>query len=409
MTANLLAQAPLRRSSQRGFSLVELMVANVVGLLVALALLASVLTIGRQFSIVGSGVAAQGSAQIALAALDSAAGTAGSGLYANGRMVCPTWNAWNGSAVLANGASMMPARIASGASNGVSDTLVFTGLSGTGPMPALAVMAPTLGANIKVSQGGALALNDIALLGAPGSGIPCTLFQVTTAPAASPSGCDGNATSCNIVIRAANQGLNPPPNTFANEPTYGFATSGSTVGPAVVMRIGAAGTGLRQDAFAVQCNSLVRFDAFANPSVPGCTANPLAFGAGVDAIATGVVLMHAQYGVSDTADSDVVTEWVEPSGSTWGATPSAANVARIKAVRVVLVTRSRQADSSEVSAPCTNAAGVANTGPCSFQDAAAPVVDLSATSVAAGKTWRHYRYRVLKAVIPLRNVIWSDS
>jgi type IV pilus assembly protein PilW len=175
------------------------------------------------------------------------------------------------------------------------------------------------------------------------------------------------------------------------------------------MRIGAAGAGFRQDAFTVQCNSLVRFDAFANPSVPGCTSSPLGFGAGVDAIATGVVLMQAQYGVSDSAESDVVTAWVEPSGGTWGATPSAADVARIKALRVVLVTRSRQPDSSQVTAPCTNAAGVANTGPCSFQDAAAPVIDLSGTSVAAGKTWRHYRYRVLKAVIPLRNVIWSDA
>jgi type IV pilus assembly protein PilW len=408
MKAHRLMHAPPWRS-QRGFSLVELMVANLVGLLVALALLASVLTIGRQFAIVGSGVAAQGSAQIALAALDGAASTAGAGLYANGRMVCPTWNAWNGSAMVADGAAMVPARIVNGGSNGTSDTLVFTGLNGTGAMPALAVMAPTLGANIKVSQGGNLALNDIALIGVPGSTVPCTLFQVTTAPTASPSGCDGNATSCNIVIRAANQGINPNPSAFSNEPTYGFTSSGSTVGPAVVMRIGAAGAGFLQEAFTIQCNSLVRFNAFANPSVPGCTSNPLSFGAGVDAIATGVVLMHAQYGVSDTAESDVVTQWVEASGVTWGGTPSAANVARIKALRVVLVTRSRQPDTTEVTSACTSAAGVVNVGPCSFQDAAAPVIDLSGTAVAAGKTWRHYRYRVFKAVTPLRNVIWSDA
>ena len=48
-----------------------------------------------------------------------------------------------------------------------------------------------------------------------------------------------------------------------------------------------------------------------------------AFGAGVDAIATDVVLLQAQYGVSDTAASDIVTAWVEPSGATWGGTPSA--------------------------------------------------------------------------------------
>jgi type IV pilus assembly protein PilW len=152
----------------------------------------------------------------------------------------------------------------------------------------------------------------------------------------------------------------------------------------------------------------VRFNAFVNSTVPACTTSPLGFGAGVDAIATGVVLMQAQYGVSNSADSDVVTEWVEPAGATW-ATPSAADVGRIKALRVVLVTRSREADSTQVTSACTNAAGVANTGPCSFQDAAAPVIDLSGTTVATGKTWRTYRYRVLKAIVPLRNVIWSDS
>jgi type IV pilus assembly protein PilW len=122
----------------------------------------------------------------------------------------------------------------------------------------------------------------------------------------------------------------------------------------------------------VQCNSLVRYNAFTNATVPACTTNPLAFGAGVDAIAMDVVQMQAQYGVSTSGSSDVVTEWVEASGATWGGSPSATNVSRIKALRIVLVTRSREAEGTQVSAPCTNAAGIANTGPCSFQDAAAP-------------------------------------
>lgn len=396
------------RARSKGFSLVELMVASAVGLILALAVTGSVLTVGRQFSVTGAAVAVQGNAQIALAALDAAGSSAGAGLYSNGRLICPTWNAWNGAAIVSDGAALMPARIVSGTSNAASDTVVFTGGSGAGALSAVPVMAPTLGANIKVSQGAALALGDLALIGVPGSAVPCTLFQVTTAPAASPSGCDGNATSCDIVIRAANQGVNPNPTAFTNTPTYGFETSGTTYGPAVVSRIGTTSAGFRQEAFTVQCNSMVRFNAFVNSTVPGCTTSPLGFGAGVDAIATGVVLMQAQYGVSNSADSDVVTEWVEPTGATWAA-PSATNVGRIKALRVVLVTRSREADSTQVTAACTNAAGVANTGPCSFQDAAAPVIDLSGTAVAAGKTWRNYRYRVLKAIVPLRNVIWSDS
>lgn len=397
----------LQRTGQRGFSLVELMVANAVGLIVALALLGSVLTIARQLAIVGSGAAAQANAQIALAAMNDAAAAAGAGLYNNGKPICRRWNAWNGSALIADNAPLAPARIVAGASASASDTLVFTGVSGNGAAATVPVVAPTLGANIKIGRGGNLALGDIAVIGVPGSDVPCTLFSVTTAPTASPSGCAGNASVCDIVIRSPNNGLNPNPTVFAHQPIYDFTSAGGNAGPAVVSRLGAAG-GFRQEAFAVQCNTLVRFNAFNGAAPPPCTPAPLAFGAGVDAIATEVVQMQAQYGVSDNATSDVVTQWVEATGATWGGTPAPDDVARIKALRVVVVTRARQPDPQPVSSPCTNAAGVANVGPCSFQDAAAPVIDLSAVPAAAGRTWRNYRYRVLKAVIPLRTVIWSD-
>lgn len=401
--------SPSRRRT-RGFSLIELMVASTIGLIVTLAVTASVMTMGRQFSVVASNVAAQGSAQIALSLLDAAGRSAGAGFYSNGQLVCPTWNAWNGSAIVSNGAALMSARIVSGGSNAASDTVVFTGSAAAGALSTLPVMANTVaGAVISVSNAGGLALGDLALIGVPGSAQPCTLFQVTAAPALSAGACGGNATSCNDLTRAVNTSFNPPNGTFANNPTFGFATGGSTFGPAAVSRVGSLAIGFRQDAFGVQCNALVRFNAFVNGTVPACTVNPLSFGAGVDAIATDVVQMHAQYGISNAASSDVVTTWVAATGATWGGTPTVANAARIKAIRVVLVTRSKEADGAQISSACTNAGAVVNTGPCSFQDVDAPVIDLSATTVIAGKTWRNYRYRVHQAVIPLRNVIWSDS
>jgi type IV pilus assembly protein PilW len=396
------------RARQQGFSLVELMVASAVGLIVSLALLGSVLTVTWQLAVVGSGAAALGNAQIAMAAMNDAASAAGAGLYNNGKLVCRRWNAWNGSTLVADNAPLAPTRIIAGASASASDTIVFTGATGNGAMATVPVVAPANGANIKIGRGGSFALNDVAVVGVPGSNdVPCTLFSVTTAPSASPSGCAGNASVCDIVIRSPNNGLNPNPNAFTVTPTYDFTSSGGNAGPAVVSRLGAAGA-FRQDAFTVQCNALVRFDAFKAATPPACTTNPLAFGTGVDAIATDVVQMQAQYGVSDTPASDTVTQWVEPKGATWGGTPAPDDTARIKALRVVVVTRARRPDAQQVSDACTNAAGVANVGPCSFQDAAAPVIDLSAVPVVAGRTWRNYRYRVLMAVIPLRTVIWSD-
>lgn len=399
-------QAACARS--RGFTLVELMVASALGMVVALAVTSAVVSSGRQFSILGANAAAQSSAQIGLSLIDAAARGAGAGFYSNGQPICPTWNAYNGSTVVADGARFMPVRIADGGAATASDTIIFTGASGAGALSAAPVLADAnSAANIRVSDSGGFAQNDLAVIGAPGSGQPCTLFQLTEAPAQTPI-CFGNAPECRLLVRAPNTGLNPGPTAFNTAPTFGFVTAGPAVGPAIVSRVGSTAGGFRQDAFSVQCASLVRWNAFASAALPACSSTPLAFGAGVDAIATDVVLMHAQYGVSNAAASDVVAEWVDARGATWGGFPSLADIARIKALRVVLVARSREPDASSVTAPCTNAAGIANQGPCAFEDAATPMVDLSAVPVPAGRSWRNYRYRVHTAVLPLRTVIWSD-
>jgi type IV pilus assembly protein PilW len=127
---------------------------------------------------------------------------------------------------------------------------------------------------------------------------------------------------------------------------------------------------------------------------------------GANALVPDIVLMKAQYGVSASASSDVVNAWVEASGN-W-ANPGASDIGRIKAVRVVIVARSKEHGNGEVTAAsCTNGSGIVNTGPCTFDDAQAPVIDLSGVSVPSGASWRQFRYRVHQAVIPLRNVIWG--
>ncbi|MES2936536.1 MAG: PilW family protein [Pseudomonadota bacterium] len=397
------------RRHARGMSLIELMIASAIGLLLALAVTGSVMTMGRQFSVLGSNAGAQASAQIGLSLIDAAARSAGAGFYNNSLQICPTWNAYNGTATVSNGAVMMPVRITSGGSNTVSDTLVFTGGGGAKPLSSLPVLDTTTTAAIKVPNGGNLAAGDLALIGVPGGSTPCTLFQVVGTPTllSVAASCGNNATACLSLAPSAGTGLNPSSGTFSTAPTYGYTSGGSVVGPAVVSRVGTSATGFRQEGFAIQCNSLVRYNAFVTTSLPACTASPLGFGTGVDAIATDIVLMHAQYGISANAASDVVTSWVEPSGGTWGS-PSASNAALIKAIRLVLVARSREPEGTLVSVACTNANSVANVGPCSFQDASAPVIDLSGQTLPTGKTWQNYRYRVHKAVIPLRNVIWNN-
>lgn len=387
-----------------GFTLVELMVAMTIGLVLALAISLSMLSMGRQFRAVGATSAAQVNAQLALSLIDQSGRSAGAGLYNNGQPLCQSFNAWHSGTVKSNGAPLLPARIVDGGSATASDRLVFTASNATGPLsgtPVLVAMASS-DASIVVTDAGVLVANDLAIVGVPGSTtVPCTLFQVTAAPSTG-TACDGNAVQCKTLPRAAGGSYNPPTATFATEPRYGFVSAGAVTGPAAVLRLGAA---FRQEAFAVLCDTLVQYNAFADN--PTCSVGPLSFGGGANALVTDVVLMHAQYGISASAASDVVTSWVNASAG-W-TNPAAADAGRIKAVRVVLVSRSKEPASELVSAAsCTNTAGIVNTGPCNFDDAEAPVVDLSATTVPAGRSWRNYRYRVHQSVIPLRNVIWSN-
>lgn len=405
------SSSPTHPRHARGFTLVELMVAMTIGLVLALAVSLTMLSMGRQFRIVGATSAAQVNAQLALSLINEAGRAAGVGLFNNGQPLCQSFNAWRSGTVVSNGAPLLPARIIDGGSATASDRIVFTASGATGPLsgsPVLDAMV-TSASDITVTNGTLLAANDLAIVGVPWSGTgtptPCLLFQVTSAPAGTVA-CGGNASQCKTLAHVAGGAYNPPAGTFTTEPRYGFDTAGGAAGPAVVQRFG---TSFRQEAYALLCDTLVQYNAFTDN--PTCSTGPLSFGGGGNALVTDIVLMHAQYGITNSASSDIVTTWVDAAtvgGVNWAA-PGAGDAGRIKAVRVVLVSRSKEPAAELVTAAsCTNTGGVVNTGPCSFDDAQAPVIDLSGTTVVAGQSWRNYRYRVHQAVIPLRNVIWSN-
>ncbi|MEK7810615.1 MAG: PilW family protein [Pseudomonadota bacterium] len=112
---------------------------------------------------------------------------------------------------------------------------------------------------------------------------------------------------------------------------------------------------------------------------------------GVPSVA-GIVNLQAQYGISATANSNPVTQWVDASGGTWGA-PTVADRNRIKAIRIAVVARNSKTEPENV----TTAALSAWQG--------GPVIDLSASD----PNWQRYRYRVFETILPLRNVIWAKG
>ncbi len=394
---HLTSARPTAKRLLRGASLIELMVGLTVGMIVILAVTATVALVNNQRRTTVAGGDAKESAQTALGMIDRSARLAGAGLFYNGQLICTNINIHYNGTTIANAGPLMPARIVDGGNTG-SDTLTLTyasALGGSSQSVLVADMpAATPSAVYAVNNSGRLQVNDLALIGVPGnSAIPCTLFQVSQITTPSAGSCNGITTSC---VDLAHTGGTTNYTGFTNNPRYGYQST--VAGPAIVSRMGS----FVQDTFEVMCNTLVTYNY--TQTGRSCTASPLAF-TNVTPLVGEVVQVKAQYGVSALPNSDVVTTWTDATGA-W-TTPAIADIPRIRAVRIAVIARSKEPAPGNVTPACTNAAGVANTGPCTFQDAAAPVVDLSNVAVPAGKTWQNFRYRVYETVIPLRNVLWN--
>lgn len=114
--------------------------------------------------------------------------------------------------------------------------------------------------------------------------------------------------------------------------------------------------------------------------------------------------MQAQYGVSATANSNQVNQWVNATVGTWAA-PTVANRNRIKAIRVAIVVRNGLMEKEDVSTTCTSTTAPNPSGVCAWDGSVygqAPVIDLTATA-----SWQKYRYRVFETIVPVRNMLWS--
>lgn len=123
-------------------------------------------------------------------------------------------------------------------------------------------------------------------------------------------------------------------------------------------------------------------------------------------IVADIVNIQAQYGVSATAQSNQVTQWVDASGGTWAA-PALADRNRIKAVRIAVVARNAKKELSAVTTACSSTTSATPTGLCAWAGSVAspaPTIDLS-----NDPDWQKYRYRVFETTIPVRNMIWSSS
>ncbi|MEI8363549.1 MAG: PilW family protein [Betaproteobacteria bacterium] len=142
-------------------------------------------------------------------------------------------------------------------------------------------------------------------------------------------------------------------------------------------------------------------------------------------VVDGIVNIQAQYGISANPQSNLITSWVDATGA-W-ATPgnlggnavcNAATAQRgcIKAVRVALVARNSLLETTAVSTACSSVSAANPTGLCAWDATSAnpvnatdaPTINLSLIAGVANPDWDHYRYKVYETIIPLRNIIWTS-
>ena len=392
------------RGRSVGFSLVEVMVGMVIGLLTMIVIMQSYATFEGQKRTTTNSSDVQENGLVALHTIETDARMAGYGLLTPNGLACTTMNtSWNdpaggasasfhasGTAVAADNAlgavPVAPVIIADGGA-GASDTVTFTYstvASGSNPSVLNTTMTDS-DANVSVDATNTVGFTvdqDIFLVSTPiaspgiGANIPCTRLAYTS----------GTGSANTIYNPAVGHNLFPAGGYLANQ--------------SFVLNMGT----FRQNQYAVSgVASTSPALTVQDVSIPGQTVLPLS---------SNIVNIQAQYGVaaanpSPGISSPPVTCWTDATGSAcasgsgdW-ANPNAADIMRIKAVRIAIVARSslQEQPASGVGAAAT--CNATTSAPITWTGG--PAIDLS-----ANPNWRCHRYRVYQTIIPLRNIIWAN-
>jgi type IV pilus assembly protein PilW len=113
-----------------------------------------------------------------------------------------------------------------------------------------------------------------------------------------------------------------------------------------------------------------------------------------------IVMMQALYGKDTDGDGkvDAYNKTAPASNAEWQ---------RVKTLRIAIVARSGQYEKEEVTATAPqwnlgSTIAVAGTSACNSGSACLPL-DLSTLA-----DWKHYRYKIYDTIVPLRNVLWHS-
>lgn len=367
---------------ERGFSLVEILVAMAVGFVVTIIIYQVISTYEGIKRTTTSGADTQQNGIFSLSMLERDIRAAGWGMPTAAVMPCTTYFTYYSTGAASSSVPNFPStpvRITDGGTAaGASDSItmlwgssvrsnvrnaLLQNVTANPPGTSVANLQPATKVALS-SVGGFVWLTDDA-----GN---CALTRIT-ASVANPASPDSVILSHDVATGTATQPSYNPPAAY-------MTANGWPVTYTANPRIYDLGA-FTQRTYSVVNGSLVSQDFFSSVTQVQ--------------LANNVVSLKAYYGISDVG-SQVVNNWVSATGS-W-ATPTAEDFKRIKALRVAVVVRSPL---KERLPSGQTVCAITTTAPESWPGG--PTIDLSNDT-----DWRCYRYRTFETVVPLRNVLWAN-
>ena len=351
---------------EMGFSLIELLVGMVIGLLGLMVIVQVSTGHESQRRIATHGIDSLLNGQLAINDLQRKIRASGYGLTAHANAIgCDIRMKYASGSVMSF--NLAPVVISNGASGAPDRIRILASVSDSWAIPTRIVANhPPTAANFFVDSD--IGIKDQDLLLAvpqlPDANNWCTVVQSTKT--ASSSGA-GSGAGQNQVLHNPSSNWNPPGG--ANiMPTGGYKMGD------YLINLGR----LENISYSISNNTLL---ASALDTNDGATkATPMY---------ADIVNLQAQYGLDNgasggTANDGKVDEFTETSPS------SAATWRQLLAVRIALLSRSPQWEKTEI----TTAAPSWQGGEFTMSN--------------VGDDWRHYRYKVFQTTIPLRNMLWQQ-
>jgi type IV pilus assembly protein PilW len=335
------------QTAQRGFSMIEIMVGMVIGLLASIVIVQIMSKFENNKRVTTGSADAQTNGAIALFNLERELQMAGYPLTPSttSPLKCTTLTI-DGVVDVTTAKRITPVIITDGGATGNDSITVRYGNSGSGGVPAK--ITAVAGNDITLESNFGCKKDDITLITVDTS---CAISKISQA----------------VVLGTGN--INVDDTTLA-------------AGGANLSCLGTWDTVL----FAINNGNLER------NGVP---------------IVTEVVGLQAQYGISAQANSNTIVNWVNATGI-WDANAlTVANRNLIKGIRVAVIARSPKIEPFAVTNACSSTTAANPTGLCAWDGSnfPAPTIDLSGTDA----NWLFYRYRAFETTIPFRNLIWSNG